>query len=121
MVSELNKSTVLTGKSGTEYRFRLWGFDDFDDVKATFQGEGLYLFTRREIVDGLYRHTYLYLGKASNYFSRYNNHHKEDSIRAYQSNCVGFYPMSFATDEEMTEAETDILNNYDFPCNISNN
>lgn len=121
MVRELNKTTVLTGKSGTEYRFHLWEFDDFDDVKATFQGGGLYLFTRREYVDGVYKHTYLYLGKTLNYFTRYDNHHKEQTIRRQQSNCIGFYPMSFASNDEMEEAENDILNNYGFPCNIANN
>ena len=118
MVKELHKTTTLIGASNKQYRFNLWGFDNFDDIKGTFQGGGLYLFTKREMVDGEYKHTYLYLGMTSNYQTRYDNHHKEADIRNHKSNCIGFYPMSFSTEEEIEEAEKDILNNYDFPCNI---
>lgn len=121
MVRELNKITTLTGASNKQYRFELWSFDDFDDVKETFQGGGLYLFTKREMIDGTYRHTYLYLGKTSNYLIRYDNHHKETAIRNHESNCIGFYSMNFSSDEEMKEAEEDILSNYIFPCNDINN
>ncbi len=121
MVKELNKTTILTGTSKKQYKFNLWGFDDFDDVKGTFQGGGLYLFTRRELVNGAYMHTYLYLGKTTDYLTRYDNHHKENEIRNLESNCIGFYSMQNATEEDMEKTEKDILSNYDFPCNTINN
>lgn len=121
MVKELNKTTTLTGASEKYYKFNLWGFDDFDDVKGIFQGGGLYLFTKRELTDGVYLHTYLYLGKTTNYLTRFDNHHKEAEIRNLHSNCIGFYSMPNATEEEMEKAEKDILSNYEFPCNIISN
>lgn len=121
MVKELHKTTTLIGASNKQYKFNLWGFDDFDDVKGTFQGGGLYLFTKREQVDGDYKHTYLYLGKTLNYLTRYDNHHKEEDLRNLESNCIGFYPMSITAEEKLEEAEKDILSNYNFPCNTIDN
>lgn len=121
MIKEISKTTILTGVSKKRYTFNLWGFDDFDDVKGTFQGGGLYLFTKRVQVDGEYRHIYLYLGETVDYYTRYDNHHKEKQIRDLNSNCIGFCSMSFASEEEMKKAEKDILDNYDFPCNLKNN
>lgn len=121
MVRELNKTTTLTGTSNKQYRFELWGFDDFDDVKNTFTGGGLYLFTNRYKDGDVYRHSYLYLGETGDYYTRYNSHHKEFCIRDNNANCIGFYSMPNATEEERKTAENDILSNYNFPCNVDNN
>lgn len=121
MVRELGKTTTLIGSSGKEYTFSLWGFDDFDDVKRTFTGGGLYLFTYRHVVSGKYKHTYIYLGETDDYYTRYDQHHKEDCIRLHCSNCIGFYSMPDASEDERKTAEDDLLENNDFPCNIVNN
>lgn len=121
MVKELYKTTALAGLSGNNYVFSLWSFDDFDDIKGMFRGEGLYLFTQRYRTGNVYRHRYIYLGESANFFSRFDNHHKESDIRAHFANCIGFYSMSNATEEERIKAEKDLLDNFNFPCNITNN
>ena len=121
MVTELDKYTTLTGKSGTKYDFSLWTFDDFDDIKGTFTGEGLYLFTRRFRIDEGYKHEYIYLGETEDYYERYDNHHKEDCIKKHKSNCIGFYSMTNSSEEKRKAVEDDILAAYNFPCNDKNN
>lgn len=121
MVNELGKITTLTGASGIKYKFTLWTFDEFEDIKNTFTGEGLYLFTKRYLTDKGFMHYYIYLGETDNYYTRYNNHHKEESINEYGSNCIGFYAMSNSTEEERKVAEDDLLSAYDFPCNDTYN
>lgn len=121
MVNELNKVTTLTGKSGTKYEFSLWTFDEFDDIKRTFTGEGLYLFTKRFATDDGFRHRYIYLGETEDYFTRYDSHHKEECIKYHESNCIGFYSMPNSLKEERTAVEDDLLEAYDFPCNDKNN
>lgn len=121
MVNELNKITTLTGKSGNEYEFNLWTFDEFDDVKRTFTGEGLYLFTKRYLTDDGFRHRYIYLGETGDYYSRYDNHQKELCIKKNESNCIGFYSMPNSSENERLGAESDLLEAYNFPCNDKNN
>ena len=120
MVHELGKVTTLEGKTGKKYQFSLWSFDDFDDLKNTFTGGGLYIFTNRHKDTDKYRHLYLYLGETGDYYTRYNSHHKELCIRKCNSNCIGFYSMPNATEEERITVEEDILSNYNFPCNSNN-
>ncbi len=121
MVKELGKVTTLSGKSGKDYEFNLWSFDEFEDIKNTFKGGGLYLFTRRVYSENEYWHHYIYLGETEDYYTRYNSHHKEVCIKNYESNCIGFYSMPNATEEERKAAEDDLLDAYNFPCNSANN
>lgn len=121
MVEELNKVTTLEGISGKKYTFSLWSFEIFDDVKSTFTGGGLYLFTRRHSVGGQYMHDYIYLGETEDYYVRFNGHHKEQSIMGYQANCIGFYPMPNVSQSARKEVEADLLGRYNFPCNEANN
>lgn len=121
MIKELNRTTVLKGQSGKEYVFRLWSFEDFDDVKGSFTGGGLYLFTYRYYTGEAYRHTYIYLGETGDYYTRFNGHHKENCIRLHLSNCIGFYSMPGATEEQRKSTEDDLLAVYNFPCNTSDN
>ena len=121
MVKELSKTITLKGRSGEEYKFSLWSFEDFDDIKGTFTGAGLYLFTNRRLSDRGYKHTYIYLGETSDYYTRYNDYHKEECIKNHSSNCIGFYSMPNATEDERKIAEEDLLGNYSFPCNTANN
>lgn len=121
MVRTLNKTTVLKGRSGKEYVFNLWSYDDFNDIKGSFTGGGLYLFTRRYWDGEKYMHSYIYLGETGDYYTRFNNHHKEQCIRLHQANCIGFYPMPGATEEQRQAAEEDLLAAYNFPCNTTDN
>lgn len=121
MVKELKKVTILEGNSGNKYQFSLWSFEEFDDIKGSFTGGGLYLFTKRYDDEGVFRHFYIYLGETENYFTRFDFHHKEQSIRLHDANCIGFYPMPNADEKECKAAEADLLANYDFPCNTVNN
>lgn len=121
MVKEINKTTTLTGASGTKYVFSLWTFDDFNDVKGSFKGAGLYLFTRRYKLNDAFRHTYLYVGETGDYSTRFNNHHKEESIRNNNGNCVGFLSMPNSTEEDRKTIENDLLASYNLPCNSINN
>lgn len=121
MVEELNKITELRGKSGENYQFSLWLFEDFDDIKSTFTGGGLYLFTNRHSDQEIYKHSYIYLGETGDYFTRFDNHHKEQCIRLHNANCIGFYSMPDADEDTRKAAEDDLLDNYNFPCNNANN
>lgn len=117
MVTKLDKTHKVTGQSGKEYSFDLYLFDDFDDLKGYFNGKGLYLFTKRENA----AHTRIYLGKTTDYSTRYNNHHKEQCIKRKGSNCIGLHRMNNASQETIDEAEIDILEGNYFPCNDQNN
>lgn len=122
MVVELKKLTTLTGKSGNDYDFALWSFQEFDDIKRFFKGSGLYLFTNRHKDEfGEFEHYFIYLGETGDYFTRYDNHHKENCILAYNSNCIGFYSMPNSSEEERKEVENDLLAAYNFPCNVADN
>lgn len=48
MVKDINKTTNIKARSGKEYEFQLYSFDDFNDLKGFFDEDPvLYLFTRR--------------------------------------------------------------------------
>lgn len=122
MVKNLNKTTTLIGKSGKEYVFNLYSFDDFADLVSDIKAEkaALYLFTNRHISDGEYKHTYIYLGETGDISTRYSGHHKEDCIKKHKGNCIGFWWAPEDADKRRN-AETDILLANKFPCNEVNN
>ena len=121
MVRELYKITTLKGKSGQQYDFSLWTFDDFDDIKRMFKGTALYLFTNRFANGNEFRHFYIYLGETGDLLTRFDNHHKEECIRNHSANCIGFCPLPNSTEEDRKAIETDILLNNNLPCNTANN
>lgn len=122
MITQLNKTTTLKGKSGKEYVFNLYSFDDFNDLvtEITAEKAALYLFTNRYSSNGKYYHNYIYLGETGDISSRYSGHHKEACIKKHNANCIGFW---WAPDNEdkRRAAETDILEANNFPCNEVNN
>ena len=121
MLKKLNKTMTLTGKSGKEYEFDLWSFEDFDDVKGAFEGSGLYVFTRRYLDGNKYKHNRIYLGETGDYSTRFDNHHREQCIRKHGANCIGLYSMPNSTEKQRKDAENDLLEAYNFPCNDQNN
>lgn len=65
-------------------------------------------------------HNFIYIGETKYLSTRFRNHHKQIEITKNNANCIGIHTF-FGTDEERINAETDILNNYDFPYNEQNN
>lgn len=118
MITKLDKTLTLGGKSGKEYTFKLSTFDEFEDVKDGFTGHGLYVFSNRNTHC---EHTLIYLGMASTLETRFDNHHKEDCIKANGANCLGIYHMNNSTRESRKEAESDILAANSITCNNQEN
>ena len=121
-MKKLNKTTTLKGKSGNEYTFKLYSFDNFDELSEEIAGKlaALYLFTKRFFQNGKYFHEYIYLGETSDISTRYGNHHKRRCIISHGSNCIGFF-FTDKDEEERKAMEKDILEAYVFPCNDKNN
>ena len=123
MVSRIDKILELKGVSGNAYRFDLFAFDSFEDLKTSFNPRpALYLFTKRSLStgDAGYNHDLIYLGETCDLADRFTNHHKESCIMKHGSNCIGIFSAS-VDEHERKEQEKDLLNAYDFPCNEQNN
>ena len=122
MIKDIRKTTTIKGESGKEYRFSLYTFDRFEEVKTGWkQIPALYLFTRRELSNGAYYHTYLYLGETGDLSQRFNNHHKEAELVQKGTNCIGIYMNVPQNEDERKLLEKDILSAHKFPCNEQNN
>lgn len=120
MIRNTSRTITLVGASGKNYLFELLTFDDFNELRGYFDAiPGLYAFG---VLDDNGFFTYVYFGKAENLSNRFYVHHKEDSIRAHQANCIGICCLSELRDDEILEkAERDILSVIKFPCNEVNN
>lgn len=122
MFLNIEKTTTIKGISGKEYQFRLYTFGDFDEIKPVWKPiPALYLFTRRELSNGAYYHTYLYLGETGDLSQRFSNHHKERDIMSHGANCIGIYSNVPNDESERIKLENDILLANKFPCNDQNN
>lgn len=122
MFYNTNGSLDLVGYSGQTYRFNLYTFETFDDLKNVFRSgtPALYLFTRRGMSANGFSHDLIYLGETGDLSTRFSNHHKELCIMKNGANCIGIYVASVSEKDRKTE-EKDLLFNYDFPCNIQDN
>lgn len=122
MLKDLDLTVTLKGKSGKDYVFKMYSFDEFSDLVSDITNNvaAIYLFTRRTVVNGEGRHDCIYLGETGDISTRYSGHHKEACITKHKANCIGFWWAS--TDEEKRRAaETDILEANNLPCNEVNN
>lgn len=118
MFTNIGKTTTIKGESGKEYQFQLYTFDTFEDIKSAWNSiPALYLFTRRELSNGAYYHTYLYLGETGDLSTRFQNHHKESEIMSYSANCIGIYSHVPADEPGRLNLERDLLLANKFPCN----
>lgn len=118
MFTNIGKTTTIKGESGKEYQFQLYTFDTFEDIKSAWNSiPALYLFTRRELSNGAYYHTYLYLGETGDLSTRFQNHHKESEIMSHGSNCIGIYSHVPADEPGRLNLERDLLLANKFPCN----
>ena len=121
MVVDLKVNMSLQGASGKTYLFNLYGYSNFSQLKNAFKPlAAIYVFSQRYIDDNSYRHHLLYLGQTNNLSTRYDNHHKENVITANYGNCIWIHVFN-GSDLERVEAEKDLLESYDFPCNEANN
>ena len=118
MFTNIGKTTTIKGESGKEYQFQLYTFDTFEDIKSAWNSiPALYLFTRRELSNGAYFHTYLYLGETGDLSTRFQNHHKESEIMSHSANCIGIYSHVPADEPGRLNLERDLLLANKFPCN----
>lgn len=119
MITNNVGTLTLRGKSGKEYNLTLHTFDSFDEVKEGFNGHGLYVFTKQNA--DTKKHTLIYLGMASSFTTRFDNHHKENCIKRNGANCIGIHLMNNSTPESRKAAESDILAANNFACNEQEN
>lgn len=120
MIRNTGRTITLTGASGMNYLFNLLAFDDFNDLRGYFDEiPGLYAFG---VLGDNGFFTYVYFGKAESLSNRFYVHHKENSIRAYQANCIGICCLNeFRNSEILEKSEKDVLSAIKFPCNEVNN
>lgn len=111
MAKLTNVNLTLQCISGNNYSFELYEIDTFFEPIA-----GIYIITRRmQLIDNNIYHEYIYCGKTEDFSIRFNDHHKDDCIKANKANCICVMPVS--SKEERTTIEKDILNSYNFKCN----
>ena len=117
-MKNLNKVTILKGKSCNKYTFSFFSFDNFEELSDELNEEkgALFLFTKRYLKNGKYVHDYIYLGETSDISTRYGNHHKRRCISSHGSNCIGFF-FTDKDEEERNGMDKDILEANVFPCN----
>ena len=121
MLRKTDKTVTLVGASGREYVFKLFTFDDFNDVKGAFESKAaLYVFG--QLNEDQTKFTRVYLGETDDLKARFDNHHKEDCIRYHGANCIGICDEEEFKDEAKRKAaEKDLLDVMNFPCNDKNN
>lgn len=122
MVEDLNTTITIKGMSGTNYIFNVYGFTKFSDLMDAFKSiPAIYAFTRRFSNNFMsYTHDLLYVGETEDLSTRFDNHHKQDCIVRCSANCICIHSFQ-GTQTERRAAEADILNAFDFPCNVKNN
>jgi len=108
----------LFGVSGKIYRFDIYSFDSFDDLKTAFKQKfpALYLFTKIGTDGENCTHDLIYLGETGDLATRFNHHHKQLCVMNHGANHIGIYAASNCDSERRGE-ESDLLDSYDFPCN----
>ena len=90
MIKDLGKTLTLTGASGKMYDFKLFSFDDYEEIKRYFnEVPALYIFVRLT-ADKLRYEEVIYLGETGNVHTRYDNHHRENCIKSRNANSIGF-------------------------------
>ncbi|OEK09510.1 hypothetical protein A8C32_12435 [Flavivirga aquatica] len=100
----------LQGCSGKTYSF------DIYSIETAFNTLGaIYFISKRQDKT----HTRIYLGITEDLSTRFNNHHKQDCFDKHNANCISVHLSS--SKEERETIEKDILCNYDFSCNETNN
>ena len=117
MLRNLHQTLSVKGASGQTYTLHQFSFDDFDDLKGTLpNNSGIYVFTCA--IPGQNQDP-IYCGKADDFSTRYYDHHAEPCIRRNKANRISIMRVDSKSDLDMIE--TDILENYNFECNIQHN
>ena len=126
MISYLNEEYKMTGASGREYTFTMFGFGTFDDLQEMFNDyphAGLYVFTVRNYSQVMkYTHEPVYVGQTGNFQTRdFANYHKREEIEATGSHSIGICLTDNLSDDHRKDMEKDLLDAYDLLCNEMNN
>lgn len=117
MLRDLHQTLSVEGVSGETYDLHQFSFDDFDEIKEAFPNcGGIYVFTYAEPGQ---EPDPVYCGKADDFSTRFNNHHKETCIRRNRANRISLMRVDSETVRD--RIEVDILENYNFPCNTQHN
>lgn len=96
---------INIGNYGPFDLYELDNFDFTDNLKLKAI-KGIYVFTiRRKSDDGNYIHTILYIGKTTEYSTRFKGHHKAKELKAENPNCLAIY----ACDEDKMNKDEIIL------------
>ena len=122
MLSNPFGTLEIIGYSGRRYRFTLYTYTSFDDLRNSFvkNYSALYLFSRMTTGYNVNNHNLIYLGETGDLSTRFCHHHKELEIVGFGANCIGICAAS--VDELIRKnAEKDLLSAYDFPCNDVDN
>ena len=113
---------ALTGKSGKTYTFQMCEYDTMEAIDKAcekFTSAGIYVFAYRYTKQGDARNWYdlQYIGETENYSKRdYSNHHKKEDIKKAKCNAWGYYK-TICSEKERLEIESDLIDNYNLPCN----
>lgn len=127
MISYLNEEYKMTGASGREYTFTMYGLGTLDELQETFKDyphSWLYVFTVRDYLQTVrgYTHEPVYVGHTGNFQTRdFANYHKREEIEATGSHSIGICLTDHLSDDHRKEMEKDLLEAYDLPCNEVNN
>lgn len=105
---------VLEGTSGEEYAFQIYSPDTLFNAFG-----GIYVFSNRYLRENRYSHFLIYIGKTEDLSARFDNHHKQDCTIKNQANTICILFENSAKRQE--QIETDLLLNYNTPCNEKNN
>lgn len=117
MLRNLHKTLTVNGHSGRTYTFTQFSFDDFDDIKGSLPNcGGIYVFTHA-VQDN--DQNPVYCGQTDDFSYRFYNHHQEPCIRRNHANRIAL--MRVDDQEARDEIEVDIINRYNFSCNIQHN
>jgi len=104
-------SMTVKGTSGNSYTFEVYSYDtEFKPLAA------VYLITKRTPkTDGTGSHSFIYVGETDDLSDRFDGHHKEQCFINYGANCKCIHLED--SKSVRLQIESDILGNYNFPCN----
>ena len=95
---------------GKEYAFAAYSADTrFNDVSA------VYIFTKRTVVEGKGRHSFLYIGETGELGERISNHEKWRCVNEQGCNCICVHLVSGEKNRKAIEAV--FLDENETPCN----
>lgn len=110
-------SNVTIGKQGL---FDVYALDNFDFCEnLEFEDEqGIYMFTNLYNDAGTLKHDIYYIGKTTDYDSRFYHHHKENQLKQANPNCIAIHACN---KQEMDKLEVEWIELWKPIYNIHHN